>query len=138
MVVNSTEALGDFEAMIQALGQVGDPGHLAVIGAQSGADLALAGCAADTLCKALVLLTPTNHQIAQNTNHPLQPAPDLSRRRAERQRQLWHRRIFARLGARRDWLRRGRWHRRTGAALLQASPTLGDQMIEWLGKELNT
>lgn len=37
-----------------------DPGRIAVIGEQAGADLALRGCAVDARCDALALLTPTD------------------------------------------------------------------------------
>ncbi len=137
-VINSTEALGDFEAMLQALGQVGDPGHLAVIGAENGADLALAGCAADTLCKALVLLTPTDLQIAQLGITRYNPRP-LFLAVAQND--------SANFGVT-EYLRGSAQGGETGydavdgsatgAALLQASPTLADRLIEWLGKELNT
>ncbi|MEO8394073.1 MAG: hypothetical protein ABI700_13875 [Chloroflexota bacterium] len=137
-VVNSTEALGDFEAMIQALSQVGDPGHLAVIGAESGADLALAGCAADTLCKALVLLTPTNQEIAQLGITRYNPRP-LFLAVAQND--------SANFGIS-EYLRGSAQGGEVGydsvdgsakgAALLQASPALGDQLIEWIGKQLNT
>ena len=72
---SSDTAQGDFEAMLQALGQVGDPGHLGVIGAEAGADLALAGCSAQALCKALALLTPTDQNIAQLSITGYNPRP---------------------------------------------------------------
>jgi hypothetical protein len=136
--INSQAAIGDFEAMIQALSQTSDPGHLAVIGADNGADLALAGCAADTLCKALALLTPTNQAIAQTGITRYNPRP-LFLAIAQND--------SANFGIT-EYLRGSAQGGEVGydavdgtakgAALLQASPTLGDQLIEWIGKELNT
>jgi len=138
LVVDSQAALGDFEAMIQALSQTSDPGHLAVIGAESGADLALAGCAADTLCKALALLTPTDQAIAQTGITRFNPRP-LYLAVAKNDSANF---------AITEYLRGSTQGGEVGydavegtakgAALLQASTTLGDQLIEWIGKELNT
>ena len=138
LVVNSTEALGDFEAMLQAISQVGDPGHLAVIGAENGADLALAGCAADTLCKALVLLTPTDLQIAQLGITRYNPRPLFL---AVAQNDSVNFGISEYLRGSAQGGETGYEAidgTSTGAALLQARPALRDQVIEWLGKELNT
>ncbi len=49
----------DLEAAIQSLSQSAMPDKLGVIGAGDGADTALLGCAGEGLCKALVLLSPS-------------------------------------------------------------------------------
>lgn len=50
----------DFSALLVALSEVGtvDPGSIAVIGAETGADMALIGCAVDLLCDTAALLSP--------------------------------------------------------------------------------
>ncbi|NDJ61735.1 MAG: hypothetical protein GYB67_11455 [Chloroflexi bacterium] len=60
MSIRPNAPVGDFTAMIQALGQVGavDPGRIGVIGVENGADLALQGCAVDPICDAAVLISP--------------------------------------------------------------------------------
>ncbi|MEO8611099.1 MAG: hypothetical protein ABI690_24600 [Chloroflexota bacterium] len=50
----------DLEAAIQSLSQSASPDHLGVIGAGEGADAGLLGCAGEGLCKALVLLSPSD------------------------------------------------------------------------------
>ena len=50
----------DFTVMIQSLNTgEADPARLAVMGADTGADAALKGCAGDLLCDAVVLLSPS-------------------------------------------------------------------------------
>jgi poly(3-hydroxybutyrate) depolymerase len=53
--------IGEFEALIQEVSNIGtvDPARIAVVGAEGGADLALLGCAADLLCDAAALISPT-------------------------------------------------------------------------------
>jgi hypothetical protein len=50
----------DLRAAIQSLSQSAIPDHLGVIGAGEGADAGLLGCAGEGLCKALVLLSPSD------------------------------------------------------------------------------
>lgn len=50
----------DLQAAIQSLSQSAIPDKLGVIGAGEGADTALLGCAGEGLCKALVLLSPSD------------------------------------------------------------------------------
>ncbi|MFN8527724.1 MAG: hypothetical protein U0670_03835 [Anaerolineae bacterium] len=69
--------LGDALAMIDALAntQGVDPGKIAVVGAEAGADLALAACADDLLCDGLAMLTPldvrSSGDLARYTLRPL-------------------------------------------------------------------
>lgn len=51
----------DFESILQSFIQTAtvDPGRIGFAGALGGADLALTGCAADLLCDAVALLSPT-------------------------------------------------------------------------------
>lgn len=134
LVINSAVGLGDFSAMIQALGQVSDPGHLGVAGAEAGADLALTGCAVEPLCDALVLFSPTDQELAQLAITRYNPRP-----------------LFLVVGQNDasfgivEYLRgsaRGEtgYHPIEGAArgtaLLQARPALTDDLIEWLALQL--
>jgi hypothetical protein len=50
----------DMRAAILSLSQLATPDHLGVIGAGEGADASLLGCAGEGLCKALVLLSPSD------------------------------------------------------------------------------
>lgn len=52
--------IADMPALIAALAELGsvDPAHLAIIGADAAADVALAGCAQDAICDAVALLSP--------------------------------------------------------------------------------
>jgi len=52
--------LADLDVAIQSLSQSALPDKLGVIGAGEGADTALLGCADEGLCKALVLLSPSD------------------------------------------------------------------------------
>jgi hypothetical protein len=135
-VPSSETARGDFEAGIQALAQVADPGHLAVVGAETGADVALAGCSAEALCKALALITPTDQQVAQLSITGYNPRPLFL---AVSQTDNASFGIVENLRA----LARGEVGYEAsdaqgrGAALLQARPAITDHLIEWLGTQLN-
>ncbi len=133
---SSQMAQGDFEAMIQALGQVADPGHLAVIGAETGADVALAGCSTEPLCKALALLTPTDQQIAQLSITGYNPRP-LFLVVSQGDSASFGISEYLRGSARGEVGYQAVDAQGRGAALLQARPAVSDQLIEWLGKELN-
>ncbi len=135
--INSAAALGDFEAMIQALGQVSDPGHLGVIGAEAGADLALAGCAVEPLCDAAVLLTPTDQDIAQNTITRYNPRP-IYLSVAQNDGADFGIVEYLRGMAQGETGYQAVPGSDRGAALLQADPTLSDQIIQWLGTQLNS
>jgi hypothetical protein len=134
---SSDTALGDFGAMIEGLGQISDPGHLAVIGAESGADVGLAGCAVEPLCKALVLFTPTSLEIAQASITRYNPRPIFL---AVVQSDAANFGIVEYIrGMARGEIGYDAPDGTTvyGAALLQAHPALADQLIEWLAAQLN-
>jgi hypothetical protein len=132
MNVRDAANLSDFSVMLRSLSDAGtvDPGRIAVIGAEVGADFALAGCAADLLCDAVAIISPTQNNLL--------PAMQAFNPRA----------IF--LAAGQDdtgsypvvtalkvaaqgeaVLETGSGVQR-GAFLLQANPNMGDRMIEWL------
>lgn len=72
---NSNLATGDFGALLNALSQVVDPGRLAVVGAESGADEALAGCAAEQLCDALAVFSPLDATLISSAILRYNPRP---------------------------------------------------------------
>ncbi len=132
---NSLTARGDFEAMIDALSQTADPGHLAVVGAETGADVALLGCSEDLLCDAVALLTPTDQVVAQNTIIRFNPRPiflAVGRDDAA----SFGIAEFLRGSARGDVGYEPVDGADRGATLLQTSNTLTDRLIEWLGQQL--
>lgn len=123
--------LSDFSAMLNALAAAGtvDPGRLAVIGAEAGADLALNGCVDDLLCDALALFSPqddgTASAVLRLRGRPLFLAAaegDAAYSTAQLMRANFAGELtFVSVsGAER------------GAALLQAQPSLGDDLIAWL------
>lgn len=77
MDVRDVTNLGDFSVMLRSLSDAGtvDPASLAVVGAESGADLALSGCANDLLCDAVVLLTPTDPTALASAIQRYNPRP---------------------------------------------------------------
>ncbi len=132
---NTATALGDFQSMIQALAQVADPGHLGVVGGEIGADMALAGCAVEPLCDALVLLTPTNLDIAQNTIIRYNPRP-IYLAVARDDSANFGIVEFLRGSARGEVGYDPVEGQSRGALLLQSAPPLSDRLIEWLGDQL--
>ncbi len=126
----SNLATGDFAAMLNALGQLVDPGRLAVIGADAGADEALAGCANEQLCDALAVLSPLDQTLTSSAILRYNPRP-----------------LFIAAGtgdptfsvaqslnnAARGSIRFEQIDSAArGAALLQAQPALTDALIEWV------
>lgn len=68
---------GDFTAMLDALiAQTAVDGErIAVMGAESGADIAFIGCSEDSRCKAAVLLTPLDRAALLNMIGAFNPRP---------------------------------------------------------------
>ncbi len=137
LTINSATAVGDFEAMIQSLEQVADPGHLGVVGAQGGADVGLAGCAVEHLCDALVMLSPTSLDIAQNTITRYNPRP-IYLAVAQNDSASYPIVQYLRGSAQGEVGYDSPEGSSQGATLLQADPTLSSQIIQWLAKELNS
>jgi len=67
----------DLESLLESLSETGsvDPGRIAVIGAASGADLALLGCAVYPICDAAVLLSPQAQETLVNVLPNYNPRP---------------------------------------------------------------
>jgi hypothetical protein len=127
---------GEFGAMLQALSQLSsvDPGRIAVVGAEGGADAALTGCAADLLCDALVLLSPTDAVGAENAMLRYNPRP-IFLAAGEGDPGLS---VIARL---RDAARGTVGYETVagsarGTGLITAQPALGDAIIDWLEAQL--
>lgn len=67
----------DFSALLLALSEVGtvNPGSMGVIGAETGADMALIGCAVDLLCDTAALLSPLAGDTLLNIIAAYNPRP---------------------------------------------------------------
>ncbi len=67
----------DMESLFESVSEIGsvDPGRIAVIGAESGADLALLSCAIDAICDAAVLLSPRGQETLVNILPNYNPRP---------------------------------------------------------------
>jgi hypothetical protein len=123
-------------ALLEALIQISavDPGRVALVGAESGADAALAGCAADTLCDALALFTPLDRTRNLDAMLRYNPRPIF---------------IAAGTGSAEYAVAESVGESATGglefrtapgdgrgAALLLAQPSLSDNLIAWLDAQL--
>ncbi len=78
LLVDSTPlATEDLETLLESLSETGavDPGRIAVIGAESGADLALLGCTIYPICDAAVLLSPRSQETLVNVLPNYNPRP---------------------------------------------------------------
>jgi energy-converting hydrogenase Eha subunit C len=125
-----------YGTLLQTLIQVGtvDPGRIGVIGAERGADAALAGCASDSLCDALVLFTPIDragdlNAIARYNPRPMYIAAasedaDFAVANALASGTTGEVELASVQGAAR------------GARLLQAQPSLSDDVLRWLDDQL--
>jgi hypothetical protein len=129
-------ALADFRVLLQALtsGEV-DPGHIGVIGAGDGADVALLGCSGELLCDTLVLLSPSNNATLLEALKGFNPRPiflTASRNDAP---------SFALIqslhgAATGEKLLQPFEDAGRGADMLRRRPDLGDLMIGWLKRQL--
>ncbi|MCA9914977.1 MAG: hypothetical protein KC496_16600 [Anaerolineae bacterium] len=78
LLVDSTAlATEDLSTLLESLSETGavDPGRIAVIGAESGADLALLGCTIYPICDAAVLLSPRSQETLVNVLPNYNPRP---------------------------------------------------------------
>lgn len=78
LLVDSTAlATEDLETLLESLSEIGavDPGSIAVIGAESGADLAMLGCTIYPICDAAVLLSPRSQETLVNVLPNYNPRP---------------------------------------------------------------
>lgn len=133
MNVDSGTTLADFAAMLRSLSDAGtvDPGQIGVVGAEMGADIALTGCATELLCDVVALVSPTQHDpllVAMQRYNPrsifLAAGQDDTTSYAAVQ-------AIADYAQGEAALETGSGAGR-GALLIQANPTIGDRLIEWL------
>lgn len=124
---------GDFGVLLVSLSEVGtvDPARVAVVGAEAGADLALAGCAVDMLCDALAIVSPTQTDpllVAMQNYHPRPLFAAAATGDAAGLAAIESLNSYA--GGLSGFERPEGTGR--GALLMQASPALGDRLIQWL------
>jgi hypothetical protein len=137
MPLREPEPLLDFPAMIQSLSSgLADPAALAVIGTERGADIALLGCAGDTLCDTVVLLSPSDDPALVNAMNAFNPRPlmlaasgddPLSFPAAQALQQA----------ARGEVLFQPFESAGRGLEMLARRPDLGDLIIAWLKRQLS-
>ncbi|MCY3833729.1 MAG: hypothetical protein OXG85_11980 [Chloroflexi bacterium] len=123
-------------AMIQSLIAVRgvDAGAIGLIGEARAADLALLGCAVNTLCDALALLSPQSRETLLNMmpsfgERPLWLAASASD--SESQAAALALSQAAQGQARLEMVAEGR-----GAAMLAANPGLSEQLLAWIALQL--
>lgn len=129
------EIMGSFSEVAFGADSRLDSARIAVMGEQSGADAALRGCAVDSRCDALVMLSPLSGEQASTLalaygDRPLfvaasQDSPvsyTLAQSYANRQSGETLFQPFASAGS--------------GAQMLTAQPTLATQLIGWLDQQL--
>lgn len=133
MTTGEVVSNGDLSAALQSLKDFAtvDPARMGVIGAQNGADLALLGCAVELLCDVVAVISPTQQDallVAMQRYNPRAlfaaagEADDVGVRasRALEDYAQGPALLVTGAGAER------------GAGLVQASPVIGDRLIEWL------
>jgi hypothetical protein len=129
-------SIGDVDTMLRALTQIEsvDAGRMGVIGAEAGADLGLVACAQGSPCDVLVMLSPVQQTTVNNAILQYNPRPLFMSAGQEEA-------AFAITELLRASVRGTLGYEpipgaARGAALLQASPSLGDDIIEWLAVQL--
>lgn len=134
MNAGSIRSLDDFSVVLRMLSDVGtvDPGGIGVVGAEDGANAALIGCAADRLCDAAALISPT-----QSLALPMQQFNPRAVFLAAGEADALANPIINELmqSAQAAALHSGQGAER-GAALIGANPDIGDRLIEWLRDQL--
>lgn len=128
-----TMTVDDVEILLESLSDVStvDPGMMAVVGLDSGAELALNACADDELCDAVALLAPTQTQallLAMDRYNPRSLYVAASQEDAVSADALSRLEDYAR-GEVRTTLGTGTGR---GFALLDENPQIGDELVRWL------
>jgi hypothetical protein len=128
-----TMTISDVEILLESLSDVStvDPGMMAVVGLDNGAELALNACADDELCDAVVLLAPTQTQtllLAMDRYNPRALFVAASQDDAVGADALARLEDYAR-GEVRTSLGVGTGR---GFALLDENPQIGDELVRWL------
>lgn len=124
------------DTMIQSLIAIRgvDAGAIGLIGEARAADLALLGCAVNTLCDALALLSPQSRETLLNMMPSFGARPlwlAASAADSESQAAALALSQAAQGGARLEMVEAGR-----GAAMLSANPVLNEQLVAWMALQL--
>jgi hypothetical protein len=130
-------SVADFSVMLRALSDLGtvNPGSLGAIGAESGADLVLIGCAADSVCDTAVMLSPSGSDTLLNVIADFSPRPLMLSASQDDPESFQMMQSLQALATgevlAQPFNAAGR-----GVAMLQARPDLGDLIIQWLQRHL--
>lgn len=126
-------ALADYTAVLNALAAIDtvDPGRLAVVGALEGGAMALRGCAADLLCDALAVFSPSDDGAGSITAY--NPRPLFLALSGEEAGSFGNLRANATGPVEYETVETPQ----RGAGLLQASPAIGDLLLVWLNAALS-
>ena len=121
----------DMDALLTSLSESGtvDPGRIGVIGAGTGADMALMGCAVTPICAATVLLSPQGRDTLANVVASYNPRPLFIAAATDDATSFAAAQAVAlsASNARFEQFTTGR-----GPTLLSLYPELPDQIVEWL------
>ncbi|NWG15365.1 MAG: hypothetical protein HXY41_01900 [Chloroflexi bacterium] len=132
MSVRPAAALADFRVMLQTLiNGVADPARIGVVGAGQGADVALLGCAADLLCDAAALLSPSNTPSLVEAVRRFNPRP-LFLTASQEDTEAFSAVQAAQAAATGEVLFQPFERAGSGTALLQNRPDLGNLILAWL------
>lgn len=126
----------DVDVLLRALTQMDtvNAGHMGLIGAEAAADLMMVACAQGSPCDALVMLSPADNATVSSAILQYNPRPlFMSAGESDA--------AFAITEMLRASIRGTLAYEAVpgtsrGAALLQAEPSLGDSIIEWLNTQL--
>jgi hypothetical protein len=127
---------GDVDLMLRSLTQMElvDAAHIGIVGTEAGADLSMVACAQGSPCDALVMLSPVDEALVTGAILQYNPRPlFLSAGEDDAAFGIIE---LMRASARGDVTQETIPGTSRGAALLQARPSLGDQIIEWLQLQL--
>jgi hypothetical protein len=139
LVMQTPASADDFRTVMLTLSDAGtvNPGRMAVIGAEGGADMTLIGCAVDMLCKTAVLLSPLDQATLLNVLKDYNPRP-LMMTASQNDTQSFPVVQALQAAATGEVLVQPLEVGTRGAALLQARPDLGDLIIQWLQRQLGS
>lgn len=137
MDLRPNAVIGDVDAMLRALTQMEliDAGHMGVIGAEAGADLGLVACAQGSPCDVLVMLSPAQETAVTGAILQYNPRPLFMT--AGEDDAAFAITELLRASVRGTLAYEPIPGSARGTALLQADPSLGDDIIEWLAVQLS-
>lgn len=130
------QLMGSFSEFAQGEDSRLDPARLVIIGEQTGADIALRGCAVDARCSALGLLTPTNSNGAATLAAQYGQRPLLVSASVEDTDSYTLAQTLANAGN--NVLFQPFEAAGSGAALLQNRPDFADLILSWLNQSVRS